>query len=295
VAEDDAANRRRRALFKGGDKPKQPPQPEVKANGAGAAKHEATAPKRYVIDDDLRQAVSGHETEVLNALGIAWNSRHQHITCPYPDHPDKHPSWRWHKGLAKAFCTCSQGDGIVRVTMKVEGLDFLQAKVRIAEALHRDDLIRTTGERDPLWFLHPGSATRDNTLPRAYLAYRLGVPAAEVLMPATPTAGWSSFGYYDGDLDRKIGEYPAAIFGLVNPEGRVHAHRIYLAPRGEGKAQLPPYEDGKPRDPKKAMSLPEGERIDRRCAFCATAEEGERSKTRSATRRLPRRHQRCDR
>src|SRR5262249_13221079 len=158
-----------------------------------------------------------------SALGIDWGAGRPHITCPYPDHADAHPSWRWDEALAKAFCTCSQGDGIIDVVMKVEGLDFPQAKVRIAEILQRDDLIGTTG--DPLWFLHPWGDKRDDALPRDYLAYRLGLPPGEVLMPATPVAGWRSLGYYEGSRAHRVGDFPCAVFGLANCDRRVHGFR----------------------------------------------------------------------
>ena len=130
----------------------------------------------YVTDEDFRQAVTGHETEILDALGIAWNTGHPHIKCPYGSHPDKHPSWRWDGEARRAFCTCSQGDDIAGAVMKVRDLDYPQAKLWIvAHALHRDDLIRTIGEHDPHWYLHPPPAKRDDSLPRAYLAFRLGM------------------------------------------------------------------------------------------------------------------------
>jgi hypothetical protein len=232
----------------------------------GSNKGEPKAAKRFISDDDLYKAVEGRETEVLSALSIAWASK-GHIRCPYPDHTDRNPSWRWDQRQARAHCTCMRGATIVRVVMKVESLDYLAAKLRIAEVIHCENLIRTTGEKDPLWFLHPRSDEKDEALPRDYLAYRLGLPPGDVLMPRTPTAGWRSMGYYEGDLKNHIGDYPCAVFGLVNADGRTHGQRLYLAPGGRGKAELPPRENGSRRDPKKAVRLPEGDRIDGRCVF----------------------------
>jgi hypothetical protein len=49
----------------------------------------------YVQTADIRQAVRGRETDILDNLGIPWRDGRQHIRCPYPDHPDRNPSWRW--------------------------------------------------------------------------------------------------------------------------------------------------------------------------------------------------------
>ena len=64
------------------------------------------ATRRYVTDDDFWPAVTDRETEVLDALGIAWNSL-GHIKCPYGEriHADKNPSWRWDRAKRKGFCT----------------------------------------------------------------------------------------------------------------------------------------------------------------------------------------------
>src|SRR4051812_25994491 len=50
---------------------------------------------RYVTNEAVFKAVDGHEPEVLKAIGIDWPGGSKHITCPYPGHDDKHPSWRW--------------------------------------------------------------------------------------------------------------------------------------------------------------------------------------------------------
>ena len=60
----------------------------------------------YVPTQAIREAVKGGETTVLAALGIAWQDGAPHISCPYPDHADQNPSWRWDERKARAFCTC---------------------------------------------------------------------------------------------------------------------------------------------------------------------------------------------
>ena len=107
--------------------------------------------ERFVPTQAVKDAVRGAETRVLSALGIQWNGGKGHIRCPYPDHSDKNPSWRW-DGSA-AHCTCSKADSIFDVAMRIRGVDFETAKLFVAEAINRDDLIQTKGD-------HPFSAAR---------------------------------------------------------------------------------------------------------------------------------------
>lgn len=87
---------------------------------------------RYVKTEAIQQAVSGHETEILSKLGIEWPGKGNiHIHCPYPDHSDKDPSWRWDDVKNCAFCTCMVRPGshtIFRVVQKILSLDFQTAK-----------------------------------------------------------------------------------------------------------------------------------------------------------------------
>src|SRR5215472_14341281 len=209
----------------------------------------------FVFDDEaLHKAMSGHEVEILAGVGIEWASgSKQHIECPYPDHDDENPSWRWDEKEARAFCTCSKGVKIIGVVMKKEGLDYPSAKLRIAEILRRDDLIATTGKHDVRWHLNPPAGTRDDQLPKAYLAYRLGVAPEAVLMPTTRMAGWRALSYYEGGRKNRIGDYPCVVFEIVNPAGHSHGTRVYVADHGRGKAELPPRKNGARRDVKKAL------------------------------------------
>jgi MarR family len=95
---------------------------------------------RFVTTPDIRAAIKGHETHLLDALGIRWREGNLHINCPYPDHPDNDPSWRWDQGKARAFCTCGSAS-ILAILGKVEGINFEAAKIRAAELLNRPDLI----------------------------------------------------------------------------------------------------------------------------------------------------------
>ncbi len=98
-------------------------------------------------------------------------------------------------------------------------------------------------------------------LPITYLAHRLGVTVEAVPIPSTPMVGLKALGYYDPPAPgskakpKLVGEFPCAVFGTVAADGRTHAHRIYLAPGGAGKADLGVGPDGRPRDPKKSARI----------------------------------------
>ena len=97
-----------------------------------------------------------------------------------------------------------------------------------------------------------------------YLAHRLGVAPDQVPMPSTPVVGWRELPYYDppakkGGKPKLVGRHPCVVFGTVAPDGRRHAHRIYVAPSGAGKAELGVGPDGRPRDPKKSARLKDGQ------------------------------------
>ena len=217
----------------------------------------------------LQQAVRGHEAAVLAALGIAWQDGAQHIACPYPDHADQNPSWRWNELKARAFCTCiERSHSIFDVVMRCEGIEFEATKLRVAEILGRHDLIKVkNGERhqamDAASLLRPPADLRDDDVMPAYLAHRLGVTPADVPMPSTPAVGWRSLPYYDapakkGEKPNLVGQYPCVVFGTVAPDGRANAHRVYVRADGEGKADLGVASDGHRRDAKKSAKLRDG-------------------------------------
>jgi hypothetical protein len=106
-----------------------------------------TAEGRFVPTNAIKRGVAGRETEVLDALGVDWRSGRPHIPCPYRDHADDNASWRWDGRKGKAFCTCNKAASIFDVVAKVAGGDFEAAKIRVAELLKRDDLIRYNGDK----------------------------------------------------------------------------------------------------------------------------------------------------
>ena len=222
-------------------------------------------PTRYVSWKDATPAVKGHEVEIVNALGISWrDGQREHIRCPYPHHGGS-DDWRLNS-KGRAICTCTKGktDSVFDIAMKVEGLDEEQAKIRCIEIVGRTDLIRErSGEgqfqaTDAESLLKARPERRDDTLPTAYLAYRLGIDAAAVLMPTTRAVGIKVLGYFDPPKGKgtgkpvHVGDFPCAIFEQIDAEDQRHAHRIYVAPGGAGKADLGMAANGTVRDAKKS-------------------------------------------
>ena len=83
-------------------------------------------------------------------------------------------------------------------------------------------------------------------------------------MPSTPVVGWRALPYYDpppkkGGKPKLVGRHPCIVFGTIAQDGRKHAHRIYVAAGGAGKAELGVDPDGHPRDPKKSAKLAAGQ------------------------------------
>src|SRR4051794_12603693 len=108
----------------------------------------ATTDGRYVKNAYLFEAMKGRELEVLRAIGINWDASRTHIRCPYPDHQDENPSWRFDGRLT--YCTCigtrpgdKKAHNIVRVVEVYGRCGNDAAKIRIAEILGLSDLIKT--------------------------------------------------------------------------------------------------------------------------------------------------------
>jgi hypothetical protein len=229
----------------------------------------ARTAERYVLTDAIRSAVRGRELDVLTELGILWKGESLHINCPYPDHPDHEPSWRWDEKRKVAFCSCigtraneKKVHDIFGVVGAKEGLDFKAAKMRVAEIIGRPDLIIETNiqkyqRSDALSLLNPSPENQDDALALRYLANRLNVEAERVPRPATKLVGLKSLAYFDPPRRANakrvhVGDFPAAVFETLNRDGKRHAHRIYLAPGGAEKAELGLTSDGQRRKPKKS-------------------------------------------
>src|SRR6202040_248377 len=129
---------------------------------------------------------------------------------------------------------------IFDVLIKVEGITFDMAKIRVAEILGRPDLIRIRNgnkhyqRHDAHSLLNPPSETRDDELPFIYLGSRLGIEPAEVPRPLTPVVGIKALEFFDPPASPRakpklVGSWPCAIFGTMAADRREHAHRIYLS------------------------------------------------------------------
>jgi phage/plasmid primase-like uncharacterized protein len=229
----------------------------------------------HVITSEIRQAVKGREVEIIKALGIPYRDGKSHINCPHWDHLDRDPSWRFDERTGRAICTCGS-HSIFDVLMKVERIAFGVAKIRAAEILGRQDLIRVPSgsklyqRHDAQSLLNPPSDNRDDQLPFIYLGCRLGIEPADVPRPQTPVVGIESLAYFDPPArpparPKLIGSWPCAVFGTIAADGRSHAQRVYISSDGRGKADLGG-PDGKPRDPKKSTKLANGQASTAGCA-----------------------------
>ena len=99
-----------------------------------AAAHKSFAEDFRKIRRNIHDEVAGCELEILKSLGIVWPppGRRLHITCPFPDHHDHDPSWRWDAHKSTFFCTCDPGHGsIIDVMMRMRGLSFNEAAAAI--------------------------------------------------------------------------------------------------------------------------------------------------------------------
>jgi hypothetical protein len=95
------------------------------------------------------------------------------------------------------------------------------------------------------------------------LGARLGLRPDEVPVPATPTVGWKGLPYFDAPASRRakpklVGQFPCVVFETRAPDGGRHAHRIYVAAGGTGKADLGVDGRGRKRDPKKSATVRPG-------------------------------------
>ena len=198
---------------------------------------------RRVPTRAIQAAVKGRESAVLDTLKIAWRKGQPHLRCPYPEHADGDPSWRWHARKARAYCTCISGShSIFDVVMRIEGLGFEAAKLRVAEILGRTDLVREVAAgphhqaTDAASLLRPPPERRDDGLPIAYLACRLKVAVEQVPRPTTPMTGFKALASCDppvrpGGRPKPVGHYPCAVFGTLAAGGRLQRLHLPCGPR----------------------------------------------------------------
>lgn len=225
--------------------------------------------KPYVLTAAICDAVKGREIDILSALGIQWNGKSHHIRCPYPNHADNHPSWRWDQAKTLAHCTCTPSASILDVVCQMKGIGFDAAKIATAQIIGQTDLIielkgRKYQRAHAAALLSPASNNRDDTLAWNYLGHRLAVDPARVPRPSTKVVGIKSLPYFDPPKQQHgkpvlVGHFPAAIFETKDCEGKRHAHRIYLSLGGEGKAELGTMPEGEQRNAKKSATKTKGD------------------------------------
>lgn len=222
----------------------------------------------WIDTEKARDAVRGRETDILDAMGIPWRRGAPHIDCPYPSHGGRN-DWRWDSPRALAHCSCNKTHDIFKVAMLREGITFADAKKMAAEIIGRSDLIVSrqvvkSGHPEKL-FASPAEL-RDDSIVRAYLANRLGITCEAVLMPATRAIGLRAHAYYEppsvqGGRAVHVGDFPCVVFQTKNHAGITHAHRIYVAPGGRGKAELGTTASGGQRTAKKSAKNARGVNI----------------------------------
>jgi hypothetical protein len=233
--------------------------------GQNLATDTSRALKRYVISREIKAASAGRERELLQKIGIECEHNKKR-RCPYHDHGGEN-DWSWDDGLKLAICTCigkralergKKAHDIFRVVQVLENRDFDSAKLRIAELLGRHDLVRTKHDKgsgqkfDAAALMWPSPDQRDDSLVPKYLGFRLNVSPDEVLLPTTTAVGWTDLPYFDDVSRETIASPPCVVFEQIDPDHKTHAHRIYLAENGKGKAELGLGPDGSSRDPKKS-------------------------------------------
>ena len=87
---------------------------------------------------DAHDRIRGRETEVLDALGIPWQqSLRRHIRCPFPDHEDKNPSWRWVPEKCAWTCSCNNRgySSVFDAVIRMRGGSFKDAVTWVDDAL----------------------------------------------------------------------------------------------------------------------------------------------------------------
>jgi len=113
------------------------------ANGSGGYSAPAPQQRKLSFDEKLR-LIEGRELLVLSAVGIVPPKRRdEKMRCPFPDHEDKDPSWRWEERQNRYFCSCYPTSGDV--------LDIIQRMgyaSKASEAL--DWAVNWLGLQEPL-------------------------------------------------------------------------------------------------------------------------------------------------
>src|SRR3954447_5682204 len=86
------------------------------------------ARRERAVAVDIHQRLAGRERELFRALGIDLPKAGGHRRCPFPDHTDEHPSWRWDQKRHRWFCSCTpKGGTAIDAVARLRGLDLAEA------------------------------------------------------------------------------------------------------------------------------------------------------------------------
>src|SRR3954463_2392701 len=98
-----------------------------------------TATQEGVVAGDIHQRLAGRERELFEVLRTGLPKDGSHARCPFPDHTDEHPSWRWDQKKRRWFCSCTpKGGTVIEAIMRLLGLDFAGAAAFALKTLHLD-------------------------------------------------------------------------------------------------------------------------------------------------------------
>ena len=84
----------------------------------------------------LRAVETSHSDKILAAIGAKPQTGKKHQRCPFPEHEDRKPSFRYDPDAGLVYCTCLEAQccSLTDAISRARGLDF-QAAVREIEAI----------------------------------------------------------------------------------------------------------------------------------------------------------------
>ncbi len=88
------------------------------------------------LTERLRNVEESHADKILAAIGAKPQIGKRHQRCPFSDHEDRNPSFRYDPDAGLVYCTCleEQGCSLTDAISRARGLDF-QTAVRQIEAI----------------------------------------------------------------------------------------------------------------------------------------------------------------
>src|SRR4051794_29029452 len=126
-----------------------------------------TAIREGAVAGDVHRRLAGRERELFGVLRIDLPKDGSHARCPFPDHTDEHPSWRWDQKNRRWFCSCTpKGGTVIEAIMRLLGLDFAGAAAFALKTLHLDGEAPNGGPRPRACEIEPlrGPERRPETL-----------------------------------------------------------------------------------------------------------------------------------